>query len=101
MRKLLIIGICLISSIAGLAQTDIELAEYYYNNGEYEQAKLYYEKIYKSNKTNKVYDKYLNTLVALGEFEEAEKMVKKKIRSRQNDANATKTDDLLPEELRR
>ena len=88
MRKLLIIVICLVGSFAGWAQTDIELAEYYYNNGEFEQAKLYYEKIYKSNKTNKVYDKYLNTLVALGEFEEAEKMVKKKIRSRQNDANA-------------
>jgi tetratricopeptide (TPR) repeat protein len=86
-RLSLILLTCLIS-LASLGQTDVELAEYYYNNGEYEQAKLYYEKIYKSNKTNKVYTKYLNTLVALGAFEEAEKVVKKKLKAKGNNANA-------------
>jgi tetratricopeptide (TPR) repeat protein len=71
-----------------LAQSDLELAEYYYNNGEYEQARLYYERIYKSNQTQKVYEKFLNTLIALGDLEDAEKIVKKKIKSRGNNAEA-------------
>lgn len=70
------------------AQDDLELAEYYYNNGRFEEAKLYYEKIYKTNKTNKVYSNYLNTLIALNDFEEAEKMVKKKIKSQNDDGTA-------------
>lgn len=86
-RISLIVLTCLIS-LASLGQTDVELAEYYYNNGEYEQAKLYYEKIYKSNKTNKIYTNYLNTLVALGAFEDAEKVVKKKLKAKGNNANA-------------
>src|SRR5688500_4476609 len=62
------------------AQSDMDLAEYYFTQGQYEQAKLYYEKIYKTNKTNRVYSNYLNTLIALGDFVEAEKMVKRKIK---------------------
>lgn len=66
------------------SDTDLELAEYYFNQGEYESAKLYYDKIYEQNRTNRVYDNYLATLVALDYFEEAEKLVKKKIRSTRN-----------------
>lgn len=76
-------------TVVGFAQTtDYDLAEYYYNNGEYEQAKLYYERIYKTDKTNRVYTSYLETLVALGDLETAEKMVKKKIKSSKKTANA-------------
>ena len=66
-------------------ENDLELADYYYSQGQYEQAKLYYEKIYKTNRTNKVYTNYLNTLIALNDFEEAEKMVKKKMRTENED----------------
>lgn len=69
-------------------QADLELAEYYYNNGEYQQAKLYYDKIWKSNQSNAVYEKYLGTLVGLGELDEAEKLVKRKIRSKRDNATA-------------
>lgn len=65
--------------------TDLDLAEYYYNEGQFEQAKLYYEKIYKTNKTNRVYNNYLNTLIALGEFDEAEKMAKKNVKENSKD----------------
>lgn len=80
MKHALLLILALCSVLISSAQTDIELAEYYYNNGEFEQAKLYYVEIYKTNKTNKVYDKFLGTLVALGELEEAEKLVKKKLK---------------------
>jgi len=67
------------------AQDDIELAEYYYNQGQFEQARLYYDKIYKTNKTNRVYTNYLSTLIALDDFEEAEKLVKKKLKAESED----------------
>lgn len=65
--------------------TDLDLAEYYFAEGQFEQAKLYYEKIYKTNKTNRVYNNYLNTLIALSEFEEAEKMAKKNVKENSKD----------------
>lgn len=71
-----------------LAQSDLELAEYYFNNGDFEEAKLYYEQIYKSNRSNAVYENYLATLVALEELDEAEKIVKKKLKSSKVKANA-------------
>lgn len=74
-------------SLGATAQSeeDLQLAEYYYNQGQYEQARLYYEKIYKTNRTNRVYANYLNTLVALNDVEEAEKLVKRKIKTDSED----------------
>jgi tetratricopeptide (TPR) repeat protein len=77
---LFIIGIMLCGSAASAQETDMELADYYYSQGMFEQAKLYYEKIYKTNKTSKVFNNYLNTLIELRDLEEAEKMAKKKIK---------------------
>ena len=79
-----------ISSLDGFAQpgsTDEQLAEYYYNTGDYARAKLYYEKLYKSNKTNKVYENYKYTLMALNEFKEAEDLIKKKLKDTRDKAN--------------
>ena len=87
MKKLLMLLFALFS-LVGYAQQDLELAEYYYQNGKFDQAKLYYEKVYKTNQTNKVYTNYLNTLIALNEFEEAEKIVKKKIKTQNEDGTA-------------
>jgi tetratricopeptide (TPR) repeat protein len=70
------------------AQQELELADYYYSQGQYEQAKLYYEQIYKTNKTQVVYTNYLNTLIALNDFEEAEKLVKRKLKTDSSDGVA-------------
>lgn len=70
---------------ANAQETDLELAEYYYNQGMFEQARLYYEKIYKTNKTTRVYNNYLNSLIALNDFEEAEKLAKKKVKEDSKD----------------
>jgi tetratricopeptide (TPR) repeat protein len=77
---LFLIGMFLMCFCASAQETEMELADYYYSQGMFEQAKLYYEKIYKTNKTSKVFNNYLNTLIELREFEEAEKMAKKKIK---------------------
>jgi len=71
--------ILLMSNISS-AQTDMELAEYYYNNGSYEQALLYLGGIYKKNRTNKVYTMYYESLLAMDQFNEAEKLVKQRIK---------------------
>jgi len=78
----------IVNPMVSHAQSDKELAEYYFNNGEYEQAKLYYERIYRSDRSNKVYENYLQCLVAIEQLDEAEKIVKKKLKSAKNKANA-------------
>ena len=56
-HRLLQVGLLLaclgwITPQAAHGQTDLELAEFYYNEGSYPQAKLYLEGIWKKNKTN-------------------------------------------------
>lgn len=68
--------------VVSYAQADLDLAEYYYRNGEFEQARMYYEKLWKSNQTNRVYENYLATLVALEDLKSAEDLIKKKIKAR-------------------
>jgi tetratricopeptide (TPR) repeat protein len=85
LRYLLAILMMICAAPSFAQDNDLDLAEYYYNQGMFEQAKLYYEKIYKTNKTSRVHDKYLNTLIALNEFEEAEKIAKKKIKEDSKD----------------
>jgi tetratricopeptide (TPR) repeat protein len=82
LRALAILAILAIQAVSAFGQGDIELAEYYYRNGEYEQARLYYEKIWKSDKSNRVYENYLGTLVALGDLPVAEDLIKKKLKSK-------------------
>lgn len=76
------LALCLMLLMSNIssAQTDMELAEYYYNNGSYEQALLYLGGIYKKNRTNKVYNMYYESLLAMDQFKEAEKLVKQRIK---------------------
>ncbi len=83
MKKLIIIFVIGLASGFSYAQeTDLDLAEYYFKAGEYASAKLYYQEIYKKNTTNRVYEKYLHTLIALEEYDHAEKIAKKKLKRR-------------------
>ncbi len=76
------------------AQTDLELAEFYYNEGSYEQARLYLVEIYKKNKTNVVYQMYYQSLLAMDEFEEAEDLVKKRLKRTHKNSKSTAYVDL-------
>ncbi|MFM1931211.1 MAG: hypothetical protein RL226_514 [Bacteroidota bacterium] len=86
--KIILFFALLAASFSSVAQSDEELADYYFANGQYEQARLYYEKIWKTNRTNKVYENYLNTLIALEDLEEAEQLIKKKLRTSTDVATA-------------
>ena len=78
----------------GSAQTDLELAEFYFNEGSYPQAKLYLDGIWKKNKTNAVYEMYYATLLALDDFEMAEKVVKERLKRRHKNSRSTALVDL-------
>ena len=56
------------------------MAKYYYGKGDFEKAKLYYDKIYNERPSASIFTEYLNTLVELKEYKEAEKITKKQIK---------------------
>lgn len=60
------------------AQSDLELATYYYNSGAFEQARLYLDNLWKKDPA--VYDMYLNTLLELEDFEQAESIVRSRLK---------------------
>jgi tetratricopeptide (TPR) repeat protein len=73
-------------SFGAFAQ-DAELGMEYMKAGEYEKAKTVFQKLAKNKETAKVIHKpYLQTLIKLKEFDEAEKFVKKQIKN--SDGNA-------------
>ncbi len=98
-QRLLQVGILLaclgwITPQVAHGQTDLELAEFYYNEGSYPQAKLYLEGIWKKNKTNAVYTMYYATLLALDDFDTAEKVVKERLKRRHKNSRSTALVDL-------
>jgi len=63
------------------AQTnDSKLANHYFNKGEFEKAEVYYEKLFRKNKTKNYFTKYFECLVYQEKFEEAEKQSLKQIK---------------------
>ena len=69
------------SSSASAQFNDLEIAESYVNSGECGIAVVYYEKLIKTNRTQKVYDNYLKCLIALNQYDDAIKLVKSFIKS--------------------
>lgn len=88
MRKLSLTVALLGTLAASQAQSDLELAQYYYEEGSYQQAVLYLEQLWKKDKSDKIYDMYYASLVAIDDFERAEDLVKKRLKGRGNRATA-------------
>lgn len=57
--------------------TDQQLAVQYFQNGEFDKAVLYYEKLYEKNPNDIFYNYYLKCLIELKNYKEAEKLIKK------------------------
>ncbi|MEL7121692.1 MAG: tetratricopeptide repeat protein [Bacteroidota bacterium] len=73
----------LITSVAIQAQSS-RLAQQYYRDGEFEKAAFVYKSLYEKNTNNTFYfERYVDCLIALEEFKEAEKEITKSIK--QND----------------
>jgi len=70
----------------GNAQTsDEELAAQYYADGEYDKAEILYKKLHKKDvESVYIYQNYLDCLIKLNSFDDAEKMVTKQMRKFNN-----------------
>lgn len=60
---------------------DERLAFQYYSAGDYEKAVLYFEKIFPTKNTFEISEPYFNTLIALNRPKDAEKIVRKQLKS--------------------
>lgn len=69
-----------------LSAQDTRLANQYYNTGEYEKAAEIYKQLFDKSKSNSYYfNRYINCLLSLEQFEESEKVIRKQLKKRPND----------------
>ena len=69
---------------------DLELAEAYYKNNEFEKAVALFDKVYsKHSNEQTVYQKYLVVLTNLKQYDKAEKIIKKQIKQNPGEPNYT------------
>jgi tetratricopeptide (TPR) repeat protein len=86
MKNLIILTFLLRSFfLSAQSETDIQLAQYYFNNGEFDQATSYYEKLYDSQSTKVYFKRYLECLMQIKDYKTAEKIIKKHISQNKND----------------
>jgi tetratricopeptide (TPR) repeat protein len=82
--KIVVLFVSLLgSSLLNLYAQDIDerLAFQYYSAGDYEKAVLYFEKIFPTKNTFEISEPYFNTLIALNRPKDAEKIVRKQLKS--------------------
>lgn len=69
-------------------QTDMSLAQQYFQNGDFEKASLLYAALYEDNSKNSfLYRQYVKSLMGMHQYEEAEKIVRRQIKSNKNDVS--------------
>jgi predicted Zn-dependent protease len=68
-------------------QTDQQLAQYYYGNGEFSKAVTYYEKLFAKEPTKIYFLRYYDCLMQTGATKEAEKIAKKQVSNFPNDSD--------------
>jgi tetratricopeptide (TPR) repeat protein len=69
----------------GQTEMDERLAYKYYNEGDYEKAEIYFEKIYTSKNTFEIFEPYFNSVLALEKYKDAEKLGRKQLKSYPSD----------------
>ena len=73
MKQLFSFCLFLLPIIGISQQKALQLANQYFNNGEYEKASSLFEKLYKENpKQNYYFNKYIDCKLALEEYDESE-----------------------------
>lgn len=79
MRVLLLL--CALFFTGLLSAQEARLAQQYFRDGEYEKAAVLYEKLSVSNNENPYYfDRYIDCLLALEQFDDCDKAIKKQLR---------------------
>ena len=87
MNRLLLLLAALFALTVVRAQpgADEQLAAQYFQQGEYERAILYYEKLYRQQPTEYYYEQLFKSHVALMDLDAAEKLVKERMRRTNDD----------------
>jgi len=57
-------------------ETDVQLAQYYYSNGEFDKAVIYYQSLYAKNPTKVYFLRYFDCLIKTKNRKDAEKNIK-------------------------
>ena len=79
-KKLLVVVVLVSIAIAAAAQ-EAQLAQQYFRDGEFSKAAALYEKLYAENSSNNYYfDRYIESLLSLENYDDAEKAIKKQIK---------------------
>ena len=82
MKNLLLVFSLFISFLSySQGETDQQLAQYYYGNGEFDKALGYYEKIFGKDQNGFNFNRYYECLLKTNHQKEAEKLLKKQISS--------------------
>jgi tetratricopeptide (TPR) repeat protein len=68
-----------------VAQSDLQLAQYYYANGDFSKAITYYEKLYAKDPSKQVFLRYVDCLFQTKDFKTAEKLYKRQLNSNRQD----------------
>ncbi len=81
--SLLVFLLCAVSFGGAQAQgtTDDQLAAYYFREGAFDKAVIYYERLYDRTNSDDNYNYYLKCLLALKEYKAAEKLAEKQAKS--------------------
>lgn len=86
MRNLLIILFLAMSPLAFSQDGgDQQLAQHYFQNGEYDKALMYYEKLFGQDPSKFNFNRYIECLIQTGDLKEAEKVLKKQARANKSD----------------
>jgi tetratricopeptide (TPR) repeat protein len=80
-------------------ETDIQLAQYYYTNGEFEKATTYYEKIYENDPSKVIFTRYYECLMETKDIKTAEKILKKQVNINRGDLDLRVTFAQFYEEI--
>ncbi|MFM6946453.1 MAG: tetratricopeptide repeat protein [Flavobacteriales bacterium] len=65
--------------------SDLQLAQYYFNNSEFDKALIYYQKLYESDQSKAIFTPYFSCLRAQKDDKTAEKVLKKQINLNRQD----------------
>ncbi len=86
MRFLFVLVISICGLLPANAQ-DAKLAQQYYQNGEFEKASIIYEKLFDKSNSDFFFDRYVECLLAMEDFENCEKVIKKQLKKQPENVN--------------
>lgn len=80
MKKFWLIAFLVLAAECSFGQRDLEIAEQYFQEGKFTEAKMYYDKLSKEGFENEIFENYQKTLVQLNLEKEAESLIKRRLK---------------------